>query len=238
LSLILPIIASSLVCLMPVAIYLLFLAHLNHRRSPTMLSGQWDFTYLLLGLSGFLLTGGPLLLVTLDSAWRNFAFNGTFGRLREAWHGSGAAGSTIVGGYLVAMAALIGFFMNLRRKVTVIYNIDPVSLQGMLTAAVDARDLGWRSVLGGIEISAGKFRTALVLIDTFPTARHATLRWVDSDPLLRRDVETELASAMRLTQSPVNPFGGWLLTTAVATFTTMLLCMIYLIWTVFTNHKI
>jgi hypothetical protein len=224
--------------MMPMAVYLLFLAHINHRRSPTLISGPWDFTYLLLGLSGFLLTGGALLLVAIDSAWRNVAFNGTFNRLREVWHGSGAAGSTIVGCYLVAMAALIGVFMNLRRKATVIYNIDPASLQGMLTAAADARKLGWRTVLGGIEISAGAFRTALVVIDTFAAARNATLKWIDHDSLLRREVETELAGTLRSTPSPANPFGGWLLTTAVAVFTTMVLCMIYLIWIMFTNHRI
>jgi hypothetical protein len=237
LNFLVPIVASSLVCLMPVAIYLLFLAHLNHRRSPAMISGPWDFTFLLLGLSGFLLIGGPLLLVVIDSAWRNFAFNGDFNRLRQVWHGSGATGSAIVGGYLVALAALIGLFINVRRKVTVVYNIDPESLQGMLTAAADARNLVWRSVLGGVEISAGKFRTALVLIDTFATARNATLKWVDFDPLLRREVEAELDKAMRSAQSPANPTGGWLLTTAFATCTTILLCMIYLIWTVFTNHR-
>jgi hypothetical protein len=192
----------------------------------------------LLGLSGFLLTGGALMLVTIDSTWRNLAFNGTFNRLREVWHGSGATGSTIVGCYFVAMAAMIGVFMNLRRKATVVYNIDPSSLPGILTAAADARKLGWRTVLGGIEISAGGFRTALVLIDTFSAARNATLKWIDSDPLLRREVEAELAIAMRSTPSPANPFGGWLLTTAVAVFTTMVLCMIYLIWIMFTNHRI
>jgi hypothetical protein len=223
--------------MMPVAIYLLFLAHLNHRRSPTMISGPWDFTFLLLGLSGFLLIGGPLLLVVIDSAWRNFIFNGNFDRLRQVWDGNGATGSAIVGGYLVFLAALIGLLINSRRKVTVVYNIDPASLQGMLTAAADARKLAWRSVLGGVEISAGKFRTALVLIDTFPTARNATLKWLDFDPLLRREAEAELEKAMRLTPSPANPAGGWLLTTAFATFTTMLLCMIYLIWFVFANPR-
>src|SRR5271154_6686602 len=61
---------GALVFLFPVAAYCLFVAMLNSRHHPTMISGPWDFAGVLFALSGFLLAGGPAMLGAFYSGWR------------------------------------------------------------------------------------------------------------------------------------------------------------------------
>ena len=61
-----------------------WLAVINRRPYPTPVTGAWDFAGLLLGLSGFLLFGGGLLLGLVQSNAR-FAARGNFEAFRAAW---------------------------------------------------------------------------------------------------------------------------------------------------------
>ena len=241
---------------MPLALYLLFLSFLNQRQRPTLMSGPWDFTCVLLGLSGFIVLGGPMLLSTLDSAWRSYWFGGNFSRVREEWSAHSALWSRIGAGYVIALGCLIGITMNLRRKVTVIYNLDPSAIEDMLIAALDVRGLGCRRLGGGFEI--GKMRhnphlvvdenalakkppvlfsgpTAFVRIDRFSSLKHASLKWLEAEPLLRGEVESELDKIVSTTESPPNPAGGWFMTAAISLFFVMLLWMAFLVYTMIVN---
>lgn len=257
--------SGCLVCLMPLAIYLLFLAYLNQRGRPTMVSGPWDYASLLLGLSGFILIGGPVLLSTLDAAWRAYWFGGNFNRVQAVWHTNSVIWSTIAAGYVAGLAGIVGTFMYLRRKVTVVYNVDTTTLESMLVGALDRLGLSWRRVAGGYDVGGRKRRpaildddgaaaakapaevppapenlsglTAFVQIDTFPSLGHATIRWEGYDPLLRREVESELAKVFAATESPHNPAGGWFMTAAVALFFVMLMWMAFLIYHMMTGPK-
>jgi len=109
--------SGCLVCLMPLALYLLYLAHLNGRTPPALVPGPWDFGAVLLGLSGFLILAGPLLLTLVSAVWRSYAFGGwadlkSVGA-REAW-----AGSLMAVGYLILMGVGIFTLLRARRPVT------------------------------------------------------------------------------------------------------------------------
>lgn len=244
---------------MPLAIYFLFLAHLNYRQRPTMLNGRWDFTFLLLGLSGFLLIGGPVLLSVFDSTWRSFLFEGDFRRLLEVWHKSAIIWPLMATSYLILLIFLIVYGLHLRRTVSVVYNLKPGTLEEILVRAVELCDLDWRKALGGIEIgipdkeratidegdrteakadlNRSFRRAAFVQIELFPAFYNASLKWNKlgffADPLLRKEVEARMQKILQATESPPNRVGSWLMTTAAAIFVTMLLWMGYLIWTVY-----
>jgi hypothetical protein len=228
--------AGSLFCLAPLALYLLFLATVNQRRRATMLSGIWDFTCLLLGLSGFLMAGGPVLVSAIDSGWRSYWFGGNFANLKKVWDTNSVIWSIIAGGYLTALAGLIGLIMFFRKRTTVIYNVDPQALPEALIAALDACRLTWRQVMGGVEIGrAGD--GGFVAIQSFPLMRNASLKWRNEDPLVRQEVEVAIDKLLQASDSPANPAGGWFMTAAVALFVIMVIWMVFLIWAMLAHPK-
>jgi hypothetical protein len=215
---------------------LLFLATLNHRRRPTMLSGVWDFTCLLLGLSGFLIAGGPVLVSAIDSGWRSYWFGGNFADLKKVWHTNSVIWSIIAGGYLTALAGLIGLFMFLRKRTTVIYNVDAQALPEILIAALDACGLTWRQFRGGVEIGRAGIG-GFVSIQSFPALRHVSLKWSDEDPLVRQQVDAAIDTLLQTSESPANPAGGWFMTVAVALFAIMVIWMVFLVWVLLAHPK-
>jgi hypothetical protein len=241
---------GSLICLMPLALYFLFLATLNQRRRPTMLTGLWDFTCLLLGLSGFLLLGGPVLVAAINSALRNIMLSGTFAEFRAAWRSSGMVWSILAGAYLASLSMVIALFMLLRRKVTVIYNIDPDALPDLLTGLLDGEGLRWRRVPGGLEIVRSRGALdgdqrpplpgdrAFVAIRSFPALRHVSLEWRHAETaLLREEVESRVDKLLQTTESAANPAGGWFMSTAITIFVIMLIWMAFLIWVMVAHPK-
>src|SRR5437016_2779703 len=60
------------VFLLPLAVYLLLLGHINRQPRPVVVSGTWDFIGVLFAGSGFLLFGGPAILTSLGESWRMF----------------------------------------------------------------------------------------------------------------------------------------------------------------------
>src|SRR6187402_3974874 len=75
---------AAVFCLVPLSIYLQWLALITRRDRPTVLSGQWDFVGLAAGLSGFVLFGGGLVLSLVQSNFR-YWMRGNFESLRAAW---------------------------------------------------------------------------------------------------------------------------------------------------------
>jgi len=120
--------------LLPIAIYLVLLAHINRRPRALMVSGPWDFAGLLFAASGFLLFGGPALLSSLsfNETWRRF------------WLlGKDTPGITQEDRLLVVRLALFvlyflvvvggaAFLLWRRRRMTAIYNVDPVVVETVL----------------------------------------------------------------------------------------------------------
>jgi hypothetical protein len=247
--------SGCLVCLLPLALYLLFLAFLNKRPHPTLLSGRWDLTCLLLGLSGFLLVGGPVLLSVFDSTLRGYIFEGNFGRIRQTLHADATLWSVLAGDYVVILTVTILLLMRSRGRVTVIYNLAPEETETLLAGVLERLRLPWRKRSGILELGSlpndahptekpspaatGEipFRlSSLLEVNNFPAMHHVTLRWSKAEPEVRRAVEREVERILPNIASPPNPAGGWFITASVALFLVMLLCMGFLIsWMLLTT---
>lgn len=237
--------SGCLVCLMPVAVYLLYLAHLNGRTPPTLVPGPWDFGALLLGLSGFLLLAGPLFITLVDSAWRGHVYGGWAG-LKSVGRAEARAGSLMATGYLVALAGTIPLLVRARRRVTAVYNVAAGTVEPGVTVVLDDLGYPWRRVAGMIEvlpkpapeptsIPFDPGETATITVDAFPSTGHATLRW---DGAWRGGVRAEVESALPRALAPHaaarNPVAGWMFTAAVAVLIVMLLWLVVLIYLVMT----
>jgi len=235
--------SGSLLCLMPLAVYLLYLSHLNRRTPPTLVSGPWDFGAVLLGLAGFLILSGPLLLALVHSAWRSYLF-GNWAALRATGAREALAGSLMSVGYLIVLATAITYLLCRRRPVTAIYNVMPERVEETLLGV--AEDLGYpcRRVTNAVEIGTKKTTepvdpasqyfpatSASVRIDRFPTTLHATLRWGGDYSAIRPELEAVLPAAL---PPPVrNPASGWMMTAALAVMVAMLLWLVVLVVVVF-----
>lgn len=127
---------GGLVFLFPVAAYCLFLAMINNRPQPTMVSGPWDFAGVLFATSGFLLVGGPTALGAFHTRYRMALAQGQlpnpaslFGSNWEFW-------ALLWGLYFVVVLGGAVVLLLRRRAVTVIYNIEATSLEYVLARAL------------------------------------------------------------------------------------------------------
>jgi hypothetical protein len=208
---------GSLICLVPLAAYLLYAGGLNARTPPTLVPGPWDFTGVLLGLSGFLLLTGPVLLSVLDSHLRSYMY-GNWADLRSIGSREVKAWSFMAAGYLLIMGSLVSLLLRLRRPLTAVYNVAPEGVESALTTVLEDKGFAWRRGVGRIEISAGRGGevTAAVRVTLFPMTGHAALRWYGDYPAIRHDVEAALPAALAAYAPNRNPTAGWLYTAAAS----------------------
>ncbi len=220
---------AIVICFLPAAIYLMLLAVLNHRRHPTLIQGSWDFVGLLLGLSGFLLVGGTVLLSSLTHSLRLFWQRGDLHRLQQDFQ---ELGSTWVILWLLYCAGVVGGLLVLiryRRHFSVVYNVRRDQLDDAFCHTLNRLGLRWERLVHrwsaeSVNVDASQ-RSSLLLqgiavweIDWLPSSHHATIRWEQYDPPLRRAIEAELALALRKVPSEGNAAAGWLLTASAACF--------------------
>jgi len=228
------------------AIYLFFLAFLNGKPRATVFSGAWDFTCLLLGLSGFIILGGPLLLTLFDSAWCSVWLTGSFSRIRSHWDTYRFLWLVVPVVYLTFLTCAIVYILQVRRKVTIVYNLEPSEVEETFLAAADSLQIPHRRVLGGIELGsrdkkpegadpgpfAPSLETTFVRIDFFAAMRHATVRWHDPESPLRRELEPVFTRMVMTPERPSNPIAGWFMTGAVSIFLVMLVWLGFLIYVI------
>jgi hypothetical protein len=232
--------SGCLVCLMPLALYLMYLSYLNARTPPTLVSGPWDLGAVFLGLSGFILLLGPLLITVVDSTWRGYAFGG-WAQLKTVGRREALAGSLMATGYLVILLGTVPILLRGRRRVTAMYNVATSTAEAALFAVLDQLGYTWRRVAGEVEIyvkrsaaSSLPQESARVRIDLFPTTGHASLKWDGAWTSIRPEIETELPSALGVHGGSRNPVSGWMFTAALAVMIVMLLWLVVLIYLVVT----
>jgi hypothetical protein len=240
--------SGCLVCLTPLAIYLLYLAHLNGRTPPTLVPGPWDFGGLLLGLSGFLVLAGPLLLTLVDSVWRGYALTG-WAELRVMVRREATAGSLMAIGYLLVVGAGIAWLLRARRPVTAVYNVAAAATEATLVEVVGQLGYPWRRAEGRVEIDTRRpadpatpprffpHELAAVKVTALPAAGHATLRWAGEYAGVRSEVEAALPAALAPRAGHKNPVAGWLSLAAVSILGLMLLWLAVLIYVVMTPGR-
>jgi hypothetical protein len=234
--------SGSLVCLMPLAIYLLYLSYLNGRTPPTFVSGPWDLGAVLLGLSGFIILAGPLLITLVDSTWRSYAFGG-WANLKGIGQREARAGSFMAAGYFILLGSAIPLLLRSRRRVTAIYNVASSMVESTLTGVLEDLGYSWQRARGLIEITMKRptdpnrpaarlspFELASVRVDTFQSVGNATLKWSGDWDLVRPEVESLLVKVLPPNASHKSAVAGWLFTAAVAIMIVMLLWLVVLIF--------
>jgi hypothetical protein len=223
-------------CLFPLAFYCLVLASVNRRRRPMFLTGSADFAGLLLATAGFLIVGGPLILVGLHDAWRRQSLQGSLATIRGALVESSSPWLLVWVGYFVLVVGGAAWALHRRRHVSVIYNIDPADAHELIPNTIARLGLAgaWRGDAYWFDLpERAGIRRAIVIVTVVPTLRHLTLRWQFPSGDVRRRVEAELRRALDEIEAPDNPIGGWLLTTATGIFSLLLVLLgmfVYVLW--------
>lgn len=221
--------SAALVCLMPLAIYFLYLANLNAKPQPTLVSGGWDFSATLLGLGGFILISGPLFLTLIDSRWRATAF-GNWADLRTVGAKEAQAWSLMSTGYVLLLLGIIPGLIRIRRGVTAVYNVQPAQLDAALTAVfADLNLLGTRLGPVWTLTDAGGRPAGRITVDGFRAMNHAVLKWTGMPAELRPVIESLLDKELARTGAPKSAVASWMYTSAVTVMLVMLFWMVLLV---------
>jgi hypothetical protein len=230
----------GLACLFPISMYCLFLARVHHRPRPTMISGPWDFAGVVMALSGFVLVGGTTLLFSLHSAVRDFWLRGgDLEEMRRAHAQSGAVTFVLWGLYFAVVVFGSAYLIWQRSDCTVLYNLAPLELDGMMAALL--RRLGLPCTRRGTRLYIGygpplkpevfkalggddgfdpaapasdPVRKALVELDGSAAMRHVTMKWRFGARELRHELEAELARDFDHQRYGPGPASGWFVTAA------------------------
>lgn len=237
--------SGCLVCLMPLAIYCLYLSHLNGRSTPTFIAGNWDFTALLLGLSGFIVLSGPLFITLLNSTWRGYAYGG-WASLRSIGRGEALAGTIMATGYFLILLGVIPLLIRWRKRVTAIYNVNSATVEPALIGVLDDLGYPWKRDRGSLIIgprqettiavnhSEFQVETATVRIDLFPATGHATLKWGEGWHSVRPEVEAVLPKVLAPHSPEKSGVASWTFTAALAIMIVMLLWLVVLVFLIMT----
>jgi hypothetical protein len=214
---------AAVPCLAPLAGYLLWLSVVTRRDRPTVVAGPWDFAGLLVGLSGFILAGGALLLTLVQSNVR-FWTRGNFEALRTAWDQEKTSWAFVAVGYLVLVVGGAYLTLASRRRTLVVYNIDPERFDAVLAEVFEA--------LGRpVERRGNQWVSGFPLCEAEPFAggKTVTLRWLTDDRLLFQEVERHLRDAVRTVVTRDNPAARWLATAAAGCAVVIAFCVVFFI---------
>jgi hypothetical protein len=224
--------------LVPLMVYCLVLAVLNRRPHPVVVAGAWDFLGVVLGLSGFLVVGGPAILSNLTTIHAGF---------RPAEEGEAlpvVPRALLLGVVLVTyfVAVIVGIAVALRRRrdVTSVYNVHPAVFDEVFGQVLDQLGLSWARAGNRYYLSArapqpalsapedvaaaappppsGWEASSVVEVEPFPLMQHVTMRWGRLDAGVRQEVEGELTRDLAGVHTRYNPAGGWFLSATTTLF--------------------
>jgi hypothetical protein len=237
----------GLACLFPICIYCLFLAMLHQRRHPTLMSGTWDFVGVLLALSGFLVFGTAVFLLSFQPAGRDFLLHGGApSDLRRI----GAQGSHLIVFlwflFYASLASSFAYMIWHRRAYSVIYNVTPAEMEYVLQRVIENSHMqsmrrGRRWYIGAEEeveskpvaIDTSSRRTSILQPQVIPQAvlevqgsplmRTVSIFWRSYRDEARQELQAELERALDQFPSSSGSTAGWFITAASALFMTMIL---------------
>lgn len=241
--------AGSLVCLTPLGLYFLYLSYLNGRIPSTLVRGPWDLAALFLGLSGFFLLAGPVLLTLVDSTWRYYAF-GNWAALKGVGRAEARAWSLMATGWLLMWLGIIPLLLRARRNITAAYNITPTLVEGQFTETLNELGYQWQRVDGYIAIDPNRpsapdapvhrFHAgslAYVRIVIAPATGHALFRWSGHANVIRDEIEAILPNILARGLAARNPVANWLFLAAVAIMGVMLIWIALMFMILFAPAK-
>lgn len=215
---------AAVCCLTPLALYLYWLAGVNRRATPTVLAGSWDFTALVLGLSGFILFGGGLLLSLLQSNAR-FLMRGNFEAVRAAWGQDRQMWTVLALLYAVAVIGGVVLTLKMRRRTLVVYNVDPAVFEVTLAEVFDT--IGVPVERRGNEWVGG---VPLLELEPFDAGNTVTVRWLSEDERLFQEIERQLREAVNGVSSGDNMSARWMMSGAVGATVVIVFCFILLLY--------
>ena len=223
-SFILVVCLATVFSLAPFALYLLWLTTLNQKAHPTLLGGGWDFAALLGGLAGFLLFGGGLFLSLLQSNAR-FFLRGNLEALRDAWGHEQLTWSLTAVAYLLIVAGGATLALLSRRRILVVYNVDPNQFETTLSEVFD--QMG-RTVdrQGNLWSSGGP----LLELERSENGRAVMVHWISSDRPLFQELERHLRIAVPSLPGGENVVARWLMFGAVSSLALVVFCSVLLIY--------
>lgn len=195
---------AGVVCAGPLAIYLCWLAAVNRRPHPTVVSGTWDFARLYAALSGFVLVGGVLLLTLVQSDSR-FLARGNWEQVKANWGQEWVNWSLVMVGYLLLVVGVSALVAASRSRLLCVYNVDPADADRAVEEALEKSGLpttrhGNRWGDGIPLIEAAPFHGAAYVGVTFLSNSRAT----------REELERHLRPALESLPAPDNPSAPWL----------------------------
>jgi hypothetical protein len=196
---------AALCCFGPLTLYLCWLATLNRRPKPTVISGTWDFAFVLAGLSGFLVVGGVLLM---DMTTRYF-LRGNFGQLFDNWQTYRKTWLLIALGYLVIVIGMASWTLARRSRWLSVYNIELAEAERALEASLQASGLPLNRV--GYRWLDGE-----VVIEPHRSASHVVFILKIADKTIRQELEWRLWIDLAKAAPPQeNAAAGWFTSLAV-----------------------
>jgi hypothetical protein len=148
--------------LFPIAVYCTILGMINRRPQPLVVSGAWDFAGVLLATSGFLLFVGPALISgAFQQGLRDLPLHHDSMTLGSAIGEIWAAWWVLWLLYYLFVLGGAAFLIWMRRDTTVIYNIDPHTLDSALARAakrlgLEAQRRGNRLEIGVASVDGGQ----------------------------------------------------------------------------------
>jgi hypothetical protein len=228
------ILIGGIVCLFPLFAYCLVLVALNSRRRASMIPGTWDFAGVLLANAGFLLAGGPLILVGLNAGWRRAVLHGQPGDWRSL---SGEGDARALGMWAIYFLTIVvgaAWLIWSRRAVTVLYNVDTSHVWSALEWVMGRAGVVWersentyaiRKVvnaaaapwLGETATKGGaRTETASLAVRVLPSSCNVTLVWTPAESSLRELIEAEVSALLPNMRAAENPSLRWLVAGATA----------------------
>lgn len=220
---------AAIICLVPLAVYLRFVAALGQRQRATVISGVWDFAGLAAGLSGFLIFGGVLLLALLQSRFRA-GMQGGFAALRAGWEQQATTWSVLAGLYILAVVAWFSLVSLSRRRSWVIYNVVPAAVEECVSQAL--------SQLGVVAQRRGNVwyrdQEALCEMEGFGRGYTVTLWWLHPDRTFYEEMDRILRNrASKLDTPAENEASLWLRITSLGLGVSAMTCLGLLTYALF-----
>lgn len=180
----------------PLGLYLLRLANALLRDRPTMARATTDFSWLLLGISGFLLGVIPASL----SRWHDKARLGALAGENSALVEKPWFWVAIFAAYFLVVVVLAGIEFIARRSSTCVYLLEPSHLPDLISRAVQGQECHADFQPGEATISqavqqAGPIRHRVVW-NTKSPAGVCVIDWGTTPEPLRRSLEARLDSLL------------------------------------------
>ena len=202
---------AALCCIMPATFYLCWLASVNKKSQPTVVSGKWDFVLVLAALSGFLLVGGALLLTLVQSDTR-FILRGNFEQLREGWGQNAIAWLLVAVGYVLLVVGTASLTLTNRSRWLSVYNVDAANAERVIDSALE------RSRIQNVTRYGNRWADGRGILEMVPFhgMSHVTIRLLSQSPEARAEIEKQLRAELATTGTAENGAAAWIGTLAGA----------------------